>query len=171
MDPTHWELVGVLSRAQGKDGQLLLKVKKDFPEGKAPEEGLVFIPAEREDEGIPFYLTQCERISKKHYVVRLDLIDDPSRAERMIGLGVWLPRSDHPDQEQTQSLLERVDGFRVIDQGELGYIEGGIERSEQPLAHVGPEKIPIPLTEDLIREIDEAEKILYTKLPEGLTRL
>ncbi len=172
MDPENWELVGVLTKTQGVEGELLLKVKNDFPENHDFGQP-VFIPIERTHEGTPFYFTSCERISKKHYAVRFDLIDNESRASRLIGLEVRLPLSDHHEQEAQPELLEKVQGYRVIDrqQGEIGIIQGGIDRPEQPIAHVGEAAIPLPLTEAFVERIDEEARILYTDLPEGLTEL
>lgn len=172
MDPLRWELVGTLTKTEGNEGELLLKVENDFPEEHQLEDP-VFIPVERKDEGLPFYLTQRIRISKKQYAVRFELVDDEKRASHLKGLGVWLPREDPPEQGEESELLEKVMGYRVIDQqqGELGKVEDGIERSEQPLALVGPDRIPIPLSDALIERIDEEAKTLYTDLPEGLTDL
>lgn len=173
MDPSLWERLGVISKTQGNEGELLLKVDKDFPDPNDPEEP-VFIPIEREDEGTPFYFAYCQRINQKQYILRFELIDDEGRASRLIGMGVYLPRSSYPEKEEEEkSLLERVQGFRVIDRerGGLGRIQGGLERSEQPLAYLGKDGTPIPLTDALIERVDEEEKILYTYLPEGLTEL
>jgi 16S rRNA processing protein RimM len=172
MNPQEWELVGVLTKTQGKDGELLLKVKKDFPPDFRAEDP-VFIPVERKDEALPFYMNRCERVRRSQYAVRFDLIDDENRASRMLGLGVWLPRSAFPENEEEERLLDRLQGYRVIDreQGDLGIIQGGVERSEQPIAHVGPEQIPVPLTEALIASIDQEGKLLYMDLPEGLNDL
>ena len=172
MDPEKWELLGVLTKTQGRSGELLLKVKKDFPSDFDIEDP-VFIPVERDDEGIPFYLRSCERIRRSQYAARFDLIDDEKRASRLVGFGVWLPRASFSPDEREEKLLEKLEGFRVVDRekGDLGPIEGGIERSEQPVAYVGPHRIPIPLSDSLIERIDEEERILYMDLPEGLTDL
>lgn len=172
MDPDQWELVGILTRTQGDDGDLLLKVKKDFPadhDFSSP----VFIPVERKDISTPFFFESCERISKKHYTVRFDLVDDENRASRLIGLKVQLHRDAYSEQEKESQLLEKVQGYRVIDRekGDIGIIQGGIERPEQPVALVGDQNIPVPLTPDLLEQIDEEAKTLYMDLPEGLTEL
>jgi 16S rRNA processing protein RimM len=172
MNPEEWELVGVLTKTQGRDGELLLKVKKDFPDPETPQNP-VFLCVEREDEGVPFYHTRCKRIGQKHYAVRFELIDEEERASRLLGLNVWLPRSSYPESERSPGLLDRLQGFRIIDrkEGDLGCIDGGIDRPEQPVAFVGAARIPVPLSEGLIERIDEEGGILYTELPEGLTDL
>ncbi len=172
MNPEDRELVGVLTKTQGKQGELLLKIKKGFPPDLPPE-GPVFIPVERENEGIPFYLTRCQKLGKERYILSFDLIDSEKRASRLVGYEVWLPRTAYPEEDREDLLLEKVKGFRVIDreQGDLGIIESGFERSEQPVAYVGDDRIPIPLTDALIETIDTEQGIIYTQLPEGLTEL
>ncbi len=172
MDPKEWELVGVLTKINGKYGELLLKIKKDFPDSFGMEQP-VFIPVERADEGLPFYLEHCQRIRNSQYSVRFDLVDDGTRASGLLGLGVWLPSSAYPEEKREERLLERVQGFRVIDrqEGDLGVIEGGIDRSEQPVAHVGKDRTPIPLTDAFVKRVDEEERILYMDLPDGILDL
>lgn len=172
MDPKHWVLAAVISKTQGRSGELLLKIKKDFPEDFELDHP-IFIPAEREDEALPFYLEELKPLGKSRYIARIDLVDDEERASRLLGLSIWIPRTAYPGEEIEESILERVQGFRIIDkqEGEIGRIEDGLDRPEQPLAFVGPDRIPIPLSEELISEIDTEAGIIYMELPEGLIDL
>jgi len=123
---------------------------------------------------IPFFIKEYRFKGKETALITFEDIDSEDKAQRFIGLEVFFPRSYFEEKENNdidyswQFFL----GFTVIDEsnGKLGVIEDIDEATINTLFIIKKEdkEYLIPAVEEFIINIDPKNKILYTKLIEGL---
>jgi 16S rRNA processing protein RimM len=123
---------------------------------------------------VPFFIAEWDITGDYELTIAVEDVNTPEKAERLTGKSVYIKKSlivftsgDY--------LPGQIYGFLVIDNhsGTLGRITGIDDIPGNPLLrleHQGRE-ILIPLHEDLIAEINTAEKIVRVNLPEGFLKL
>lgn len=122
---------------------------------------------------VPFFIQEYRFKGKETALITFEDIDSEDKAQRFSGLEVYFPRSYFEEGEQdVEYSWDFFIGFRVIDEksGEIGIIDAIDDSTINTLFVVvnEGEEYLIPAVEDFIANIDPKEKILYTKLIDGL---
>ncbi|WCL81669.1 ribosome maturation factor RimM [Saprospira sp. CCB-QB6] len=151
-------------------------IKAQLEEGYVPSlEAAAAVFIEHQGQKIPFFLEELE--AGKTWIIKLEGIDDRNQAEQWSRKTLYLREKDLLEGAAPISGLafDFLIGFHLIDEdlGDLGEIIDLLELPQQEMAilNIEEKEVLIPLHEDLIVEILEAEKQIIMQLPEGLLDL
>lgn len=169
--------VGKLLKTHGLKGELNMLL--DIDPGYL-EEGN---PAVLDIDGIyvPFYADSLRTKGSFSYLVKFDGIDNETEARKLVNKSVFALRDrlkefmlENYDEEY--ALYDDLIGWTIedADAGVIGKVVEIDTNTENELFIVEtPEgkTVYIPLTEDFIEKMDEEEKRVYMRLPDGLLDL
>lgn len=166
-----YQEIGQTGKAFGTEGALKVKVEARFLDDflEAP---VVFLKLM--GKPVPFFLEYIHNESP--LIVKLEEVDSRETALGLAGKSLLLRREDI-DEAALQPVfdLSALEGFRIIDQalGEVGVIEEVIELPQQMMAVLQYEEreVLIPLSDQLILNVDAEEQRITMDLPEGLLDL
>lgn len=175
-----WANVATIGKAKNLKGGLLVYAREGLP--FLLEEGMevTFVPPVLRTPRTGRVLSVVPQGGNAH-LVTFDTIDSIELAERLQDHCCLVRKADLPE-DYDQTLLDLV-GFMVSteDQGPMGRVVAIEENPAHPLLVIEldhedageeePRLARIPLVEDFIASIDEAEQVLNLVLPEGLLDL
>lgn len=164
--------IGVFNRPHGVQGELQFTFTDDIFDRIGAEYLIVL----RDGIPVPFFIEEYRFRSAHSALVRLEGVDSQEKAAAFTQADVYFPRElaeQHP-QEQPDS-WRYFTGFRVEDEqlGDLGTIEYVDDSTANVLFEVqrGAESFLFPAHEEFIVAIDGAQRVVHTRLPEGLLEL
>lgn len=124
---------------------------------------------------VPFFIEEYRFKGSTTALIVFEDIDSEKKAQRFSGLEVYFPRTYLEEAEEDDELeysWQFFIGFTVVDEkyGKLGIIEAIDESTINTLFVVedGDKEYLIPAVDEFIVNIDAKNKILKTKLIEGL---
>lgn len=130
---------------------------------------------------VPFYASSVRPKGSQSYLVKLDGIDSEKEARGFVNKTIYALRNQlapfldlEEDEIYDQDDLE---GYTIIDSdtdepiGEIIHVDTATENVLFVVESVAGEEIYIPAVDDFIIEIDEENKIIKMRLPEGLIDL
>ena len=107
-------------------------------------------------------------------ILTFNLVDTEKYAKRLVGNSVYLYQTEIID-EPEQSLESQFENYLLIDEtlGEIGNISQVDDYAGNIVITVGYKgnDILIPYNEDLLVEVNKAQKSIKLKLPEGLIEI
>ena len=153
-------------------GEVLIKLDTDQPELYEKMES-VFVAL---DHGlVPFFVERARLHKTALLRVQFEDVRDEATADSLLGKEVFLPLTMLPELKGKQFYYHEVIGFQVEDKshGPIGVISGVNEHAAQALLEVTHKDatILIPITDDIISEVDRKNKIMHVSTPEGLIDL
>lgn len=163
--------LGIITKPFGYKGELVIYLDVDDP--TQYEE----LPTVLVDMGIglvPFFI---EKLSLKNNNATIRLQDvSPEMALTLIKKELYLPLNLLPKLKGKKFYFHEVVNFEVIDaeKGLIGKIEKVLDYPAQPILQViNPDnkEILIPISDDIIMEVDRKNKKIKVKVPEGLIEL
>lgn len=120
---------------------------------------------------VPYFIESLA-IQKNTAVLYVDDISHIDQALEMVGKKLFLPLTEKQAPTEEQQFINNMIGFLVMDTkaGEIGTIKQIFEYPQQLIASVDyqEQEILFPLTEALIKKIDQKKKNITVTLPEGL---
>ena len=150
-------------------GEVLIKLDTDEPEIYDQMES-VFV--ELGKNLVPFFIERSALHKSSLLRVAFEDIKDEATANSVLGKGVYLPLSMLPKLSGNQFYYHEIIGFMVLDEvhGNIGNIESVNDSSSQVLLEILKEdkELLIPVSDDIIIEVNRKEKTLYVRTPEGL---
>ncbi len=159
--------VGTLSKTHGTDGTLILKFDPDFID-ILKELELVFIDIDKQP--VPFFFEKLDFRNQRTAHVKFLDFDDTEVPEELLGKKIYLPPEYVVSEEQY--FEEDVTGFSIKDKylGKIGSVESLIDHPKNPLLAMQTEYDIeyIPILGNMITKVDYSQKIIYTRLPDGL---
>ena len=164
--------LGKITKAFGTKGELTLLLDVDDPNDY---NSLDFFYADFDGEMIPYFIEKLILKNSKAVVIKLIDIDEPKAAAALINRMIYLPLDKLPALKEDQFYYHEIIGYTVIDDtlGETGVIKDVLELPMQELLQVdhNGKEILLPISDELILEVDRENKILYISAPEGLIEL
>jgi 16S rRNA processing protein RimM len=161
--------IGTLVKPHGTRGSLLLRLKDIQAQDLLKMES-VFV----EIDGllVPFFLNEFRPSSSESVIVTIDDILSENKAKFLIQRDVFVRPDRIRRKRKPVNDLPDLKGYEVNDE-EKGYIgtAGEIEDiANNPLLHVthGDKKYLIPLHQDIVLDIDDKNRVIRIKAPEGL---
>ena len=154
-------------------GEVLAKLDADEPELYEKMES-VFVRLSG-DNLVPFFIDKC-RLHKSS-LLRIDFeeVKSEADADAIMGAELYLPLSFLPELKGTQFYFHEVIGFTMKDavHGNIGTVTGVNDTTSQALFEVqkGDKQLLIPITDEIITEVDRKNKTIYVNTPEGLVEL
>ena len=165
------EAVGKVSKAFGRNGELIINLYDTFPEDCDLKEPLF---ASVDALAVPLFLDRFERRGTTNALVQFADFDTQERAAELIGLELFL-RTDEADEEEDLIYLEDLVGVSATFDGcsLRGELTGFIDGEQHPLCEITAEdrEIHVPDAEELITALDTDTRTIAFSLPEGLLDL
>ena len=161
--------LGTITKCHGVRGQVVLRLNNlSFNDIKEME--LVFI--EIDGLPVPFFITEYSERSKDTLVLTVDDIEEVNEAKGLVDCLVYIKSSQVEIAENLIPQTNLLIGYAVIDiqLGKLGVIDEILYFDKNPLLRIlnNKKEILLPLHEEFILEIDNRNKFLHVKAPEGL---
>jgi 16S rRNA processing protein RimM len=164
--------LGKITKAFGTKGELTILLDVDDPKDYI---NLDFFYADFDGEMIPYFIEKLILKNSNAVVIKLIDIDEPKAAAVLINRMIYLPLDKLPSLKEDQFYYHEIIGYKVIDDtlGETGIIKDILEFPMQELLQIdhNGKEILLPISDELILEVDRANKILYISAPEGLIEL
>ncbi len=165
--------LGKVLKSHGKDGELIISADKGFSEDFLKMES-IFI--EINGGLVPFFIEHIMLKSAQTAILKLEDINSIEEANELTGCSWCLPIKEWEKLKQSEAgSYGTLEGFSLIDQNdnEIGIIEGILEIPSNTLVQVryGENLIEVPVNEETIYHIDEANRIIKNNIPEGLLEL
>lgn len=164
--------IGQSGKSRGLDGQFKIRIPDSFKPVITSARALF---VDMDGSKVPFLIHKC--IDKGDIYIKLDEIDTPEEASKLLNRPIYLDKQEVPD-EYLQELEERVHpltGFSISDADDnpIGKITEIIEYPEQLMAKLSYQEkdILIPIHPDFIIELNEEAHTIKMNLPEGLLSL
>jgi 16S rRNA processing protein RimM len=156
--------IGQTIKPHGVSGEILCNFSLIF--NKVPEYFIL------QDEGIfvPFFIKEYRLRGALGAYVKFCDVEGENYVKTLCKKDIFYDKPIEIQQDSEIKMNYFV-GFKIIDEnfGEIGIIDDIDESTINTLFVVGNTLIPV--TEDFITKIDEAKRIIFTNLPEGLLEL
>ena len=169
MDEVSFFCLGKISKTFGYKGQVIVIANTDKPE---KYKDLEFVFVEIQHERVPFFITEFSLQYRNSFALKIEDIDNPDQAQKLLGCNVYIPESEKIDDTDKEIDFSDLAGFEVTDvkAGYLGKINQVLELPQQYIMQIfqGKKEILIPLNEDFIKKIDFKKKTIRIEAPEGL---
>ena len=123
---------------------------------------------------IPFMIDKIRSFSKNILIVKLNEISSEQKADEIIHKNVFADSSKIKSKKSSGFFYDNLINFDVFrDSQKIGKIENINSNLPQPVFEIiyNTRKVLIPIHEDLIKEIDKKNNIIYLDIPDGLLEI
>ena len=159
--------LGYLLKTHGLKGDVVIEIDADYPEEYVEMES-VFVEINK--KLVPFFIERIQLSGSKATIKFEDI--DLAQANKMKGAGIYLPLEVLPDLKDGGYYYHELIGFSVKDKslGSLGIISGFYSSGNQDLLAMDykEKEVLIPLTDEVVTQVDKKAKTIETSLPDGL---
>lgn len=165
--------IGSVQRTHGVNGELQVSWVNDFYPDEHTLES-VFI--EIDGIPIPFFIKSLRSKGGSSSLIKLEDVDSITAAEELAGSKVFAYIVAKSHQENDEIYIEDLIGFQLFDQRGvlLGSIIGYDDYAGNTVftvQHLSGKEIIIPVTPELVSDVDEEKKQVFVEVPEGLIDL
>ena len=162
--------VGFIQKPHGIHGELVIRFQEEFYE-TLEEVPTLFL--EIDNLLVPYFISEdgLRFKSDESVLAQLDWVDSDKKAKELCGLSVFVNQTDVIDSEEDLSPHALV-GFQLFDE-ELGLIGEILEVNDfagnllLAVEYQGKDAL-VPLNEDLIVRLDEENREIELRIPDGL---
>lgn len=157
--------IGRLGKAHGIKGEITMQVEDDIFDRTEAE----YLVLELDNIMVPFFIEEYYFKSDTTALIKFEGIDTLERAKEFANVDVYFPRSIKDNATSDQEILSypMLVGFQVNDIGKIAYID---QQTENIMFELEDGTL-IPASEELIEDIDVANKQIKMTIPEGLLDL
>lgn len=162
--------LGKITKPNGYKGGLNIHLDVDDPH-EYDELDAVFV--EIRNTLIPYFIEEIiVHTSKNSAVVYFEDIEDMDAAQALVNRHLYLPLSSLPKLEGNKFYFHEIIDFTIIDESEgiLGPCKQVLDYPSQSLLQVfyKNKEVLIPISDDIILNVDRGKKEISVKMPEGL---
>lgn len=160
--------IGRIGKAHGVKGEVSFQFTDDVFDRTETD----YLILEVDGLLVPFFMEEYRFRSDNIALVKFCDIDTQQRASELTNCDVWFPRSLTPDDEKVPSLASLV-GFDLVEANGMGVVGriAAIDDSTVNLLFELEDGTLIPASDDLIEDIDTANRKIIMNIPEGLLAL
>lgn len=173
MKEVSYTEIGSLSKSWGNQGLILANIYGSYSE-LVKADSFIFI--RHDGLYVPYYIEKVSSKGSKTHV-KFEDIENAKTADALKSMKVFLKTAELPITPATQppdDSIEILIGYTIFNEedkvGQIKVIESMPEQDIAVVVYKGTE-VMIPLVEDLVLEVDNDEKVIVMKLPEGLLDL
>ncbi len=172
MEKNNCLFIGKIAKKLGYKGALIIHSNNVFPDEFFEMES-AFV--ELDGGLVPFFFSEDVEIiqhTQNSVIVVFDNLDEQTRTE-MIGSKVFIPSSSGQADSSSLNLIENMEVYNE-DGTLIGVFNQIIELPGHSLLQVfdtNNKEILIPSDESILKEVNQEEKKIIVKLPEGLLDL
>lgn len=169
MQSDDFYYLGKIIKTFGNKGQVMVHLDVDEPSDYLELESVYL---DLHGERIPFFIDSIELKNNHKAIVGFEDYNTVAEAEALKGLEIYLPLTELPALADDQFYFHEITGFRVVDDthGDIGIVEDVLDLPHQSMFQIKFEgkEILIPIVDEIVHDIDKAQKIIYISAPEGL---
>lgn len=174
-DPGQEVVVGLVRKAHGIQGELLVASETDFPE-EVFTEGRVLGVRGRDAFGLPDRITLAgARPHNSDWILAFEEIGDRTVAERYHGLELWVARSELVEPAEGEYFLHDLEDMdvRLEDGSSVGRVTVVYEAAGAPVLGVRGAKgeVLVPFIAAFVKDVDLEAGVIRIRPPEGLLEL
>lgn len=173
-----FEFIGTLGRTHGIQGEIAAKLSVDISGLTDGMEEPLFLMLEEDGLLIPHRVLKLRPKNDEIDLILFSGINTKEQAETLMGRQVWLDREylDGTTSEDLLSLEHYVDFqlYHANTRELLGVIEEIDDKTMNTLLRVVSsegDELVLPISEELIEDVDLSSHQLYLHIPEGLLEL
>ena len=154
--------IGHITRTHGKRGEIQCLTTNEYWDNAEA----TFLILSIDNILVPFRVLDWRSKGSDSLIFQLDRITDEQSAQPLIGCQAYMLASDLSEEDEILPTWQSLTGYRVLDtdQGELGTIIHVDESTINTLITLDNDQL-LPLHEDFIIDIDQANKLLTICLP------
>lgn len=160
--------LGHVLKSHGLKGEVMVFLDVDDP---AEYQKLASVFLEINQQLIPYLIKQIQVLGTKA-IVKFEEVDTVEKAAELKGTTLYLPLDKLPELDDNQFYFHEIVGFTITDQklGKLGTITNVYNLEHQDLIAMDYQnkEVLIPVTDDIIINIDRKEQDVEVNLPDGL---
>lgn len=165
--------IGSVQRTHGVNGEIQVNWINDF---NPDENKLESVFIEIDGIPIPFFITSLRSKGQSSSLIKFGDVDTIVSADELVGMRILSPQSSESQNSEDEIYIEDLVGYQLIDQ--KGVLIGNIESHEDyagntvfVVKHTAGKEIVVPVTPELITDVDEENKHVIMIVPEGLVDL
>lgn len=135
----------------------------------------VFVFIDHHGSKVPYKIIDVD--DSAHFVVAFEDVSSKDDSDRLSGLDVWIPMASVKSRHQRspRNVNAHWEEYQIEDSdSKARYAIQRVEDFPQQLMaiiQINEKEIMIPLSDQLIQDIDKIEKIIRMEIPEGLLEL
>ena len=154
--------IGKITRTHGKRGEIQCLTSNEYWDNA----DATFLIISINNILVPFRVLNWRGKGNDSLIFQLDHIDDEQSAQQLIGCQAYMLASDLSEDDELLPTWQSLMRYRVLDtdQGELGTIVHVDESTINTLITLDNDQL-MPIHEDFIIDIDQANKLLTICLP------
>jgi len=167
----HCSQIGVITRPHGIDGNVIVRLNGVFADDIEPGEPMF---VEIDETLIPFFIEEIRPQGDTAFI-KFEFVDSEPDAAMLRSKPLYAEANKFDTRTFALSSASLFKGYRIIDEisGFSATIDDFIDNPANPLflTHIDNRDLYIPVHENFVLRINRRKKIIYMKLPEGLTEL
>jgi 16S rRNA processing protein RimM len=169
----NYYTLGYIKKTVNRNGEIIIFLDVDDPtDYKKMCNFFVEMPSGL----IPYFIEKIQIRHNGEAIVKLEGIEDETKAETLKGKSLWLPVEQLPTLTGNRFYYHEVIGWQVFDKeiGNIGTIKDVLENSVQPLfqiTHSCGKEILIPIHDNILKHVDRENHRIEVAAPEGLLEL
>jgi 16S rRNA processing protein RimM len=168
MDTSDFYYLGYVVKTIGNKGVLRIQLDTDNPQHY---HNLSEVILAIKDQLVTYPIKEIS-ISDDKANISFKNIDNTEVAKMLQGCSLYLPLASLPKLIGNKFYFHEVTGFEVYDKikGLIGTVQTIIDQTSQPILQIDfqGKEILIPITDDIIQNVDRNEKRINIEAPEGL---
>lgn len=165
--------IGSVQRTHGVNGEIQVNWTNDF---NPDENKLESVFIEIDGIPIPFFITSLRNKGQASSLLKLEDIGSIVSADELVGNRILSTQTSLLQNSEDEIYLEDLVGYQLIDQ--KGVLLGSIESHEDyagntvfVIKHTTGKEVVVPVTPELVTEVDEENRHVIMIIPEGLVDL
>ncbi len=164
-------LLGKINKVHGLSGEVSFTLNSDI----SFNEELPCLFVEIDGIPVPFFIEEMRFNTDTTGFLKFEDVKKTEEARLFTGLPLFIEKKYLDEEPVSQNDFEFYEGFTLVDEknGNIGIVKFIDTSTENHLFVVGDddnEKL-IPVSEDYVLNIDEVNRTIYLRLPEGLLEL
>lgn len=161
--------LGKVTKPHALAGEVILWLDVDNPNDY---ENLTSVFLMIKNDLIPYFIENIQIRGKKS-IAKFEDINKIEQTESIIGVDMYLPLTALPKLSGNKFYYHEVVGYKIVDnvsKKELGVLESIFDSTGQDLISMNCNgvEVLIPITDDIVKNVDRDGKILFVELPDGL---
>ncbi len=153
-------------------GEVFIKLDTDEPD---LYENLESVFISLGNSLVPFFIRRSRLHRSNLLRVDFEEVGSEAEADRILGAEVYLPLDQLPALSGNKFYYHEVIGFRLMDKvyGDIGRIVSVNDSAAQALfvAEKDGKQLLVPVSDEIITQIDRSQKTVFVTTPEGLVSL
>ena len=163
--------VGTVVSKHGYKGDIKINISS-FNLNTFPDLANLFI--ELDGSFIPFSINEVRSFSKNILIVKLKEVNSEKEVDEIIHKNIYVDSTKIESKKDSGFFYDDLINFNVLkDSQKIGTIENINTDLPQPVFEIkyNSRLVLIPIHEDLIKEIDKENNIIYLDIPHGLLEI